>query len=96
MQSEDAAREKLAGLVAAHLEAAQVGLGQLNPLPLERWPDNPVLNLDMTAELLGISKEAARIAVKNGSIPSICVGGRFLVLKYPLLRAVHPDMETAA
>jgi len=96
MQSEDAAREKLAGLVAAHLEAAQVGLGQLNPLPLERWPDNPVLNLDMTAELLGISKEAARIAVKDGSIPSICVGGRFLVLKYPLLRAVHPDMETAA
>jgi predicted GIY-YIG superfamily endonuclease len=93
MESEDAARQKLVGLLAAHREAAKVGLGQLNPLPLDRWPDNPVFNLDMTAEVLGISKEAARIAVKDGSIPSIYLGGRFLVLKYPLRKAVYPDLE---
>ncbi len=52
--------------------------------------------VDEAAEILGVSRNSAYEGVKEGSIPSMRVGKRILVLWGPLMRKLGAGDEEAA
>jgi excisionase family DNA binding protein len=56
----------------------------------------PILTVEQTAKLLGISRGLAFTAVRAGDIPSIRIGRRILVPRDRLRQMLGPDhAETA-
>jgi excisionase family DNA binding protein len=53
----------------------------------------PILTVEQTAKLLGISRGLAFAAVRAGEIPHIRIGRRILVSRDALLRLVLPDSQ---
>ena len=51
----------------------------------------PILTVEQTAKLLGISRGLAFAAVRGGEIPHVRIGRRILVPRDALLRLVRPD-----
>jgi excisionase family DNA binding protein len=50
-----------------------------------------VLTVEEAGKLLGISRQSAYNAVKNGEIPTIKIGRRILVPRVQLDRMLNPD-----
>jgi len=51
--------------------------------------EKKTLSVDETAKALGISRGLAYKAVKSGEIPSIRIGGRFLISKETLQKILQ-------
>ncbi|MDX6287690.1 MAG: Helix-turn-helix domain [Frankiales bacterium] len=51
----------------------------------------PILTVEQTAELLGISRGLAFAAVRTGEIPSVRIGRRILVPRDRLLLRVNSE-----
>jgi excisionase family DNA binding protein len=56
----------------------------------------PILTVDQTAQVLGISRGLAFTAVRAGDIPSIRIGRRILVLRDRLRQMLGVDPAEAA
>jgi excisionase family DNA binding protein len=56
----------------------------------------PILTVDQTAQVLGISRGLAFTAVRAGDIPSIRIGRRILVLRDRLRQMLGVDPTEAA
>ena len=54
--------------------------------------DRPVLTVDETAKLLGISRGSAYQAVRRGEIPTIRIGRRFLIPRARLMAMLAGDV----
>lgn len=50
-----------------------------HPPTIDALRDRPTLTVAEAAHLLGIGKNTAYVAVKNGELPSLKIGGRILV-----------------
>jgi excisionase family DNA binding protein len=50
------------------------------------WREQATIDVDLTAEVLGISKNGVYDAVRRGELSSIRIGSRILVLVVPLRR----------
>jgi excisionase family DNA binding protein len=55
----------------------------------------PILTVDQTAAVLGISRGLAFAAVRDGDIPSVRIGRRILVPRDQLLQVLLPTPAVA-
>jgi len=57
---------------------------------------SPTMSVDEAADELGIGRNQAYAAVKAGQIPTIRIGKRLLVLRFPLERMLRGEGKAAA